>query len=120
MNLVEADAKAILGRDNVYYDMDKAASKVEAVKNIGMYAYHGLINQTDNYVVTLGKNKLVMIDTEMDKGILGANAGDALKVIFSSMSESERNFVDGNPDSIGINNEKLGMLKRALQECTTA
>lgn len=116
MNLVEADAKAILGRDNVYYDMDKAASKVEAVKNIGMYAYHGLINQTDNYVVTLGKNKLVMIDTEMDKGILGANAGDALKVIFSSMSESERNFVDGNPDSIGINNEKLGMLKRALQE----
>ncbi len=116
MNLVQEDAEAILGKDHVYYDMNKAASKVAALPTNGMYAYHGLINQTDNYVVQLGKNKLVMINTEMDKGILGANAKDALKVIFSSMDESETNFVDGNPDSLGFTEEKISMLKRALQE----
>ena len=47
------------GKDHVYYDMNKAASKVAALPTNGMYAYHGLINLTDNYVVQLGKNKPV-------------------------------------------------------------
>ncbi|MBK7391654.1 MAG: hypothetical protein IPI23_22050 [Bacteroidetes bacterium] len=32
------------------------------------------------------------------------------------MNESEENFVDSNPDSVGLNDEKLGMLKRSLEQ----
>lgn len=116
MNLTPDEARAILGRDHVYYSMNTAASKVEAVSTISLYQYHGMINQVDNYVVNLGKNKLVMINTESDYGIIGASAEDSLKYIFGFLNESEENFVDSNPDSVGLNDEKLGMLKRSLEQ----
>jgi hypothetical protein len=117
-NLLLKEAQAIQGGRNVYYDMNDAASKVSIGKDKLGY-YQRRLNGRNSYVVNLGINRLVMLDTKYDRGVVGASAKDSLKYIFGFLSESEKNFLDANPDSEGLNDSDISMLRQVLTQAGT-
>ena len=71
------------------------------------YAMH--INPDANYVVSLGSNCLVVLDTQSDEGIV-TTEGSAL---FPSGSQTD--FLAGHPDSLGFDNAQLDILSNVLK-----
>lgn len=72
------------------------------------YAMH--INPDANYVVALGRNRLVCLDTQSDEGIV-TTEGSAL---FPSGSQVD--FLAGHPDSLGFDDAQLDILSNVLKE----
>lgn len=71
------------------------------------YAMH--INPDANYVVSLGRNRLVCLDTQSDEGIV-TTEGSAL---FPSGSQVD--FLAGHPDSLGFDDTQLDLLSNVLK-----
>ena len=67
-----------------------------------------------NYVVKVGINSIIVIDSKWDLGILSASAGDILKVLFNATSENEKNLMAVNPDSIGFGDAEINLVRTTL------
>jgi len=72
------------------------------------------INPDANYVVSLGRNRLVMLDTQSDEGIVTTEGS----YLFQSGSQAD--FIRGHPDSLGFDAAQLDLLSGALRDAEGA
>src|SRR5262249_6844991 len=69
-----------------------------------------------SFVKQIGDHRIVMLDTGSDAGILDSTS-DGIRSYFGiGTSESERNFADGNPDSVGVEDSWLQRMKKILDD----
>jgi len=115
MNLVESEALALQGGKRVRYEMQEAASKVAVVRNVPAF-YKKTFGSEASYTVKLGANRLIMINSGMDEGILNAGAKDSIKYVLGFLSEDERTFVDGTPNQKGISQADVALIKSTLAQ----
>ena len=112
MNLMDKEADAIQGGfKTVSQDAAINMAKIDASLDF----YHRRVG-TNNVVKQLGDHRIVMLDTRWDNDMVDTK-WEALQIALGvGTSESQRNFADGNPDSIGVSDEGRRLLKQALAE----
>lgn len=66
-----------------------------------------------SYVIELGRHRIVMIDSEWDVGIVD-ELGEAIWREFGLGSEDQATFVGGSPNSEGVSDRELDLLKHTL------
>lgn len=75
--------------------------------------YFRHINRNRSYFVRMGQHRLLMLDTRQDKDITDTLTETVItKLGFGS--ESSEHFLDGSPDSTGVNTDELALLRAAL------
>lgn len=79
----------------------------------GRHYYFKHINRNRSYFVQMGINRLVMLDTRHDKDITDT-VSETLITKLGFGSESSENFLDGSPDSVGINSQELALVNAAI------
>ncbi len=112
-NLTEAEAKKIQGGKKPTVSGDRAISMVKVDKKNPVF-FRRMVNDA-SYIIRLGKNRIVMIDSRWDRGIL-EGTWDALKNKAGFGSTDERNFADGHPNSEGFAAGDIALVKKALTE----
>jgi len=68
-----------------------------------------------DYLVALGQNRLAMLDSGPDIGIVN-DLGDVTAVVAGTADEDMRLFADTNPNQRGIEDRHLTLVRQALQE----
>ncbi len=122
LNTTHEEAKKLMGltKDGKTFCIPRlrpktAARSVQvdsAMKNRTHY-YFRRINRDPSYVITLGANRIVMLDTRWDSGITSELTRVAATK-FGFGNESEVNFVDGHPDSVGPTKADLQLIRQAV------
>jgi hypothetical protein len=100
---------------------DEAAEMVEVDK--ANLAYFDYVNDSSNYLISLGKHRIAMLNTKYDVGIVDTE-GEGLAHFFGYSDEDEDQFTTGSPNSVGITqddakgllSDPLEVLKKALTE----
>ena len=73
-------------------------------------SYKALINPDRDYLINLGKHRLVCLDSFHDEGV----PETILEYLFRG--KSGKNFVAGSPDSAGFSEEQIGFLADVMNE----
>lgn len=110
-NLTKDDAVAIQGGK---LDMSQDRAKRMIVPVTPRY-YLKHLNDTSDYVLNLGKHRLVMINTGPDVGVIDGKL-DAILQELGFGSADENAFASGSPNSSGVSGTGLGLMQRALRE----
>jgi hypothetical protein len=92
--------------------LDGATRMVEVDPNISGYE---TLARRGSYVVRLGAHRIVMLDTGHDVGMV-TDISDGLRELLGLLSEDEKTFVGGSPNSEGISDEELALLSDALAQ----
>ena len=112
MNLMDKDADAIQGG---FKTVSQGAAINMARVNAKLDFYHRRVGASD-VVKRLGDHRIVMLDTRWDRDMVDST-WEALKIgLGFGTSESQRNFADGNPDSLGVSDAGRNLLKQTLGE----
>jgi len=113
-NLTEADALAIQGgRPTI--SSGAASAQVRPDAAVALPWYRRWINRDEAYAVELGNHRIVMLDSGRDYGV-PSSLGEALATKTGFGDEDERLFLDGNPNSIGIKDRDLDLVRNALYQ----
>ena len=72
--------------------------------------YKTLINPDRDYVINLGKHKMVFLDSSHDEGVVDS----IVKYLFRN--KSEKMFVEGSPDSAGFCKEQIDFLANEMKD----
>lgn len=86
---------------------------VDPAMRDGRQYYFTHINRNRSYFVQMGINRLVMLDTRHDKDITDT-VSETLVSKLGFGSESSEHFLDGSPDSVGINSQELALVNAAI------
>jgi hypothetical protein len=108
-NLVRADAIALQGGRKPTLHREVAYGMIRPVEPF-FYDHH--IGKR-SYTVELGAHRLVMLDTGPDTGVVDSG-WEALEVWWGSASEDQKTFAAGSPNSVGLDDAKLGLVRDAL------
>ena len=83
----------------------------------GRHYYFRHLNRDRSYIIALGAHRIAMLDTKWDdgigEGVIAALVGTQLGGLGD---EALKNFFSGSPDSVGITQEELAMVRTALRE----
>jgi hypothetical protein len=97
---------------------DKASRMVEVDKRNS--AYFKYINDAPNYIIRLGKNRIVMLNTKHDTDVVDTE-GEAVNSFFGYGTENEEQSATGSPNSIGlVAEDSLGVVSDPLEILKTA
>jgi hypothetical protein len=117
-NLSASDALAVTRGDNgtgiPTLDADEAVKAVEIDKVNQPYV--DFIAGTDSYTVNLGPHRIAMLNSRWDVGVLGASVTDMLKAATGWLSEDEKNFMEVSPNSEGVADGDLNLVRAAMNE----
>ncbi|MEP6832555.1 MAG: metallophosphoesterase [Gemmatimonas sp.] len=123
LNLTRNEALKVLGlkrpdRDEWYVPVlspEVAARQalIDPAMRDGTQWYFNHINRNRSYFVQMGINRLVMLDTRHDRDITDT-VSETLITKLGFGSESSENFLAVSPDSVGINNDELGLVRAAI------
>lgn len=123
LNTTQEEALRLMGltHDGQHYGVPrlrpKAAAKavqIEPTLRNGTHYYFRRLNPLRSYVLRLGVNRVVMLDTRWDAAVTGLT--DTVLTKLGYGTESQENFVGSHPDSVGPTPEEIGLLRGALAE----
>ena len=113
-NLSASDALAITRGDNgtdvPSLTTGEAAPAVDVEEEMSKYREH--LSRETSYIVNLGPHKIAMLDSAQDVGVVKTKSEFVSYKLNSS--EDERNFMDGSPNSKGVESGELAMVADAL------
>ncbi|HVG13250.1 MAG TPA: metallophosphoesterase, partial [Flavisolibacter sp.] len=112
LNITENEIKSLQG-SKPRLDMYAAAESLKADPHALDY-YRRYINRDLNYVINIGVNKIIVIDSKWDLGILDVSAKTILKVVVGHLTENERDLMSVNPDSVGFEDAEIDVVRSAL------
>ncbi len=118
-NLIEEDAFVLQGRRKISLSPGEALEMIRVDEKQKPYVRS--INAQRSYVLTLGKNRIVMLDTRFDAGLPKALLSDDTGVLdngaLAGLSFDDLlQLKSGSPNLVGIVNSSLELLKGALSE----
>ena len=121
-NLIEPEALKLMGLKigNSYglpsVPPEVASRSVTVDKRMfnGTSYYFRHINRSRSYVVALGAHRIVMLDTRWDNGIVDS-LGELVQTELGFGTESMENFLAANPDSVGVLDSELALVRTALE-----
>jgi hypothetical protein len=111
-NLLFSEAKGLEGGESPHFSKDNAAKMAHVDTNIPQY---DKINSKRSYIINLGPHRIVMLDSSHDIGII-ASDWDAFVHYMGWDSQDSKRFAGGSPNSAGVQQEHIQLLKQALEE----
>lgn len=114
INLTEYEANALQGSPKRKSYAKETAINMSRVDTQVEY-YKKRFSEKSSFLVKLGNHQILMLDTYWDKDMIDS-IGDAALNWLGFDSESSRNFADGNPDSQGMNDSQISMLRSTLKK----
>ncbi|MFA7415335.1 MAG: metallophosphoesterase [Rhizobium sp.] len=121
-NLMESDAISLQAEHTPSYGLSDAEAALRMLwtdQSGNAYNYFDkYFTNERNYVVKLGKNRLVVLDTQMDEGVPGlVNSALLLQLLTDSANESTKRLLSGTgPNSYGFGDPQLDLLREAIHE----
>lgn len=117
-NLIEEEAFVLQGRRRISLGAEALAMLAVDQKQL---AYTHLFNDERSYVIRLGANRIVMLDTRHDAGLptflLSDDTGILDNGAFAGLSLGDLDQIfTGSPNLLGIVESNLNLLKSALAE----
>jgi hypothetical protein len=113
-NLTEHDAVALEGGRKPTIRRDDARAIVNPDER--MPSYFEQINDRDSYMITLGANRVVMLNSKWDVGVLNSDLGDLFWYEYIDSTENQRNFAAGSPNQQGFDGGDLALVTQALAQ----
>lgn len=122
-NLLESDAISLQAEKTPTFGLTDAEAAVrqlmtDQTRNAYKVFDTYFTDKTD-YMVRLGNNRLVVLDTKMDEGIPGnpGNPGFILELVTKTTNESTKRLLSGTgPNSVGFGDPQIALLREALHE----
>lgn len=119
-NLLESDALALQDERTPSFglgDSEEALRMLWTDQSQNAYRYfEKYFSRQRNYVVTLGRNRLVLLDTQRDEGLPGDASLDTL-LGAAARNEATARLLSGNgPNSWGFGTPQIQLLREAIHE----
>ncbi len=112
MNLTNEEANDLQGG---FKTVSQAAAKDMAKIDGKLEYYLRRFSDSGSFVVRLGKHQILMLDTRWDKDMVNTD-WEAFKQWLNAGTESENNFAAGHPNSEGLEDSQINLLRKTLNE----
>jgi hypothetical protein len=118
-NLIEEDAFVLQGRKKISLSAGEALEMIRVDEK--QKPYERIINDQRSFVVKLGRNRIVMLDTRYDAGLPKATLSDDTGILdagaLDGLSLTDiKQLTLGSPNLVGVVKSDLEVLKNALSE----
>jgi hypothetical protein len=111
-NLFLSEAIALEGGEQIVFGPRRGLAMVSVFESLPQY---NTINTQKSYIIQLGPHRIVMLDSAEDIGIIDTNI-DVLLNQLGADSENSKRFAQGSPNSKGVQQLHIDLLKQALEE----
>lgn len=121
-NLLESDAISLQAERTPTFgllDAEEGLRQLKTDQSRNAYSeFDGHINRTTNFVVKLGRNRLVVLDSQMDDGVPeDVDAAFLIQLLSGTANESTERLLSGRgPNSVGFGDVQIRMIRTAVQE----
>ena len=121
-NLLESDAISLQAEKTPTFgltDAEEALRPLWTDQAGNSYKYFDkYFSGKRNYIVKLGKNRLVVLDTQKDEGVPELiNSALLLQLVTDTANESTKRLLSGHgPNSVGLSDPQIGLVKNAVHE----
>jgi calcineurin-like phosphoesterase family protein len=95
-------------------DTDSAARMVEIDPDAR--PFRACLADGGSYVVRLGAHRIVMVDSAHDVGVLDSIPDLIRALVYITLTENERTFADASPNSEGVEDSELTLVRGAFAE----
>ena len=113
INLDYNEAKGLEGGEKPLFSTDNAKKMAHVETDLTQYDRE--FNNQRSFIINLGPHRIVILDSKHDIGIIEDN-WDAFLHYMGWDSEDSKRFAEANPNSLGIQQEHIDLIKQALAE----